>query len=141
MNKSKLEKQTKSAIEGLDDMLRSIGVSQSMYRASATIYPPRLDQMISEFRRDAKCCMRRWELLSSRFDTAAEDLSEQIIDDFRDIRQLYIQVIKKLDDILFEFRGIDDVDRALSNNSDSLDAFGYDDDNEGVDEGDLYYDD
>jgi hypothetical protein len=138
-NRSKLQKQSASAITGLDEITRSIKTSQTIYKESSTVYPPRLDDMISEFCRDARCCRRRWELLSARLDSQIEASEcEQIIDDFRDIRQLYIQVIEKLDDILFEFQGIDDVDRALFGDSEFLDAFGEQDDD--AEEGDIYYD-
>ena len=136
-NRLRLQKQTVNAMEGIDDTVRSLRQSQKIYKDCSTIYPPRLDDMISEFCRDASCCRRRWELLHKKLDTPLTDEDhERIIDDFRDIRTLYIQAIPKLDDILYEFQGIDDVDRALFGDSEFLDSFGCQDDD--AEEGDLY---
>tara|TARA_B100001778_G_scaffold334491_1_gene346110 strand:+ start:3048 stop:3470 length:423 start_codon:yes stop_codon:yes gene_type:complete len=132
----RLKTQAADAIEGIDSLMKSLRVSQQMYQDSSTIYPPNLDRMIDEVGRDFSCLTRRWRLLITRLDDIEKqgdynaDIMARAIGDFRDIRMLYIQGLAKVDEILFEFQAIDDVDRALFQESDFLEDFGPSDDEE-----------
>lgn len=116
--------------------MKSLRVSQQTYQDSSTIYPPNLDRMIDEVGRDFSCLTRRWRLLITRLDEIEEqgdysaDIMAWAIGDFIDIRMLYIQGIAKVDEILFEFQAIDDVDRSLFQESDFLEDFSPSDDEE-----------
>jgi hypothetical protein len=104
----------KNCIEEIDDLIDSVKSTQKIYKVYPEIYPPSLDDMIDEFYRDARCCRRRWEIVVERLsdESSAPEL-DKLIGDYRSIQELALQTHKKVDDILLEFRGLQDILESL----------------------------
>lgn len=114
---NKMISSTRSLLEELEN-------SRFHYKETAIIYPSQLDEKVDEVCRDYLCIIRRLNIAIKELDELGDiniyKNESRLIGHIKEIG-FQIQVnTKKMDNIIYEFKSIDDIDRSLLDNSDSF---------------------
>lgn len=142
-----IKKQCEIFIESDKNFIKSLKLSQKIFKKNSTVYPPFLDSMIEEACRDISCLIRKIEIFKSKLNNindvnlnnCPEHIKSVIMPNLLEIKSLHVQCLKKTDDIILELNSLNDIDKELLKNNGDIEICEKGDyyDNE---EGEEYWD-
>lgn len=117
-----IEKKIEETIKAFEITLDSLFESQIKCKKEAkNYYPIKLDDNISEFERDIYCIIRRWNLLKENIRKMDQSKRESMINSLDPMQR---SANKKLNDIVFELRSIDEISVGFSEDEYIADEWG-----------------
>lgn len=111
-----IEKKIEETVIAIEITLDALFESQIQCKRKAKgSYPPKLDENISEFERDVYCIIRRWNLFKQNIRKMNQLKREDMVIALASMQRA---ADKKLSDIIFELRSIDEISEVLDEDTD-----------------------